>query len=271
MTGDRLLARRCRDVLARLTAACGCPVRACEVLVALGALPRGTASVSELAQQTALSLPTASRAVGALEGRGLVRTVVDPRDRRRLAVAVTQRGQAAVAGVCEPAGCEVLAGAGSDRAGADAHPSIPAGSSALWQAPDELRRAWELRCVGSSAQEASLLAALAQGPADVTELARACGLPRSTVGFALDGLARAGAVMRRDDPADARRSVYCVSDASDDEPRFGVPCSGNAAPRPDAGSCPPASTHVLDISALPDAPTSQLNSHRFGTDSRALL
>lgn len=252
MTADRLLARRCRDLLARLAAACGCPPRACEVLVALCALPlpHGGASVSELAEATSLTLPTASRAVGALEGRGLVRTVVDPRDHRRLAVAVTQRGQAVVATVC---GMPARAGTGGEGMCSPASSGALAASADV---PGDLRDAWELRRFGVSVEEASLLAALAQGPADVTELARACELPRSTAGFTLGALDRAGKVVRLCDP-DARRSVFCLPASS---------------PAGAAHSCPgvdPAS--VATPLLCPDAPTSQLNSGRFGVSEQALL
>lgn len=176
------IARTYRAATASFKRAYGCGPRACEVFAALCSEPRRMASTGELARRTALTPSVTSRAVGQLQERGLVRVVVDPRDKRRVVVSPTLHG---VDGDADAASGGVL---------------------------EAMRRVWDLRQRGATVEEACLCAALRElGVADVTELGFACGLPRSTVGFVLTRLEAAGRI-ERVGGGDARKRAYRLAE-----------------------------------------------------------
>ncbi len=140
-------------------------------------------SVSVIAKHSCLSSSSVSRALRLLEEEGIVRTVVDPRDRRRILAQLTPRGLHEAKPVLESE---------SD-------------SIRLIMAIEIAARAEGLTGV----QYMVLLIVSEMGEADVSEVARMCSVPRSTASLALRNLEAMG-IVERISLEDARKSGYKV-------------------------------------------------------------
>ncbi len=106
-THERALAKAVLDVIPLVMRTIAADLRRSEHLVAeshfrlLMLMSETPHSLSELAERYAVSLPTMSNTITALEERGWVARQRSPHDRRRVVITITPAGKAVLDEVCE--------------------------------------------------------------------------------------------------------------------------------------------------------------------------